>query len=116
MGTRFALAERMDLYDVKARGLSQPLNSREISHLLRAGHLHPQVPCKPTGKARWLTVGQLFPLLEYGGGTYSLPPNATEKTRTPTRLPLALVSVLVVLAATGVKFGLRRALAYRQTR
>lgn len=58
----------MDLYDVKARGLRSPLNSREISHLLRAGYLHRRMPCKPKGETRWLTIGELFPLLEYGAG------------------------------------------------
>lgn len=89
----------MDLYDVKARGIRGPLNSREISHLFRTGHLHPRVRCKPRGEASWQTIGELFPLLEYGIGSYSLPPETPRPAAR--RLVLAFAGV-AALMATGV--------------
>ena len=86
----------MDLYEVKARGLRCPLNSGEISHLFRVGHLHRRVRCKPRGEANWRTIGELFPLLEYGLGGYSLPPEESK----PVGRRLGLV-LLATLMATG---------------
>jgi hypothetical protein len=91
----------MDLYDVKARGIRSPLNSREISHLFRSGHLHRRVRCKPKGEANWQTVGELFPLLEYGIGGYSLPPEDAKPAAR--RLVLAFAGVAALLA-TGIFF------------
>ena len=89
----------MDLYDVKARGIRSPLNSREISHLFRSGQLHRRVRCKPRGEASWRTIGELFPLLEYGIGGYSLPP-VTPKPAARRRV-LAFAGV-TALMATGI--------------
>ena len=87
----------MDLYEVKAPGIRCPLNSGEISHLFRSGHLHRRVRCKPKGESNWQTIGELFPLLEYGFGGYSLP--SEDSKFFGRRLALAL---LVALMATGV--------------
>ena len=89
----------MDLYDVKARGIRSPLNSREISHLFRSGHLQRRVRCKPRGEASWQTIGELFPLLEYGIGGYSLPPEDAKPAAR--RLVLAFAGV-AALMATGM--------------
>ncbi len=91
----------MDLYDVKARGIRSPLNSREISHLFRAGHLHRRVRCRPKGEASWCTIGELFPLLEYGIGGYSLPLDESEPTlrRRVLKLVAIVVGVIVTAAA-----------------
>ena len=64
-GTHSALEERMDLYDVKARGFHSPLNYREIGRLFRAGIFNGRQLCKPRGEATWRTIDQLFPLLKY---------------------------------------------------
>ena len=87
----------MDLYEVKAPGIRFPLNSGEISHLFRSGHLHRRMRCKPKGASIWLTIGELFPLLEYGSGGYSLP--AEDSAHVGRRLALALLAGLM---ATGV--------------
>lgn len=87
----------MDLYDVKAAGIRGPLNSREISHLFRSGLLHRRVRCKPKGESNWRTIGELFPLLEYGFGGYSLPLEGSKSVGF--RLALALLAALM---ATGV--------------
>lgn len=89
----------MDLYDVKARGIRSPLNSREISHLFRSGHLHQRVQCKPRGETKWRTIGELFPLLKYGIGGYSLPPENPKPTARHRVLAFAGVAALM---ATGV--------------
>lgn len=83
----------MELYEVKAPGLRYPLNSVEISHLVRSGHLHRRVRCKPAGEANWRTIGELFPLLEYGSGGYSLPSEHSKPARG--RVAFALLAVLV---------------------
>ncbi len=89
----------MDLYEIKARGLRGPLNSREISHLFRIGYLHPGVPCKAKDEATWRTIGEFFPLLEYGIGKYTLPPDDAVVAR---RLPLKrLCLLLLALAGLG---------------
>ncbi|MGI8890938.1 MAG: hypothetical protein ACR2G0_09190 [Chthoniobacterales bacterium] len=49
---------------MKAPGYSSPLNHREISHLIRAGHLDRRAPCKRCDEATWRTVGDLFPFLK----------------------------------------------------
>ena len=97
MGTRSALAERMNLYEVRAPGINCPLNSREISHLFRSGHLHQRVRCKPKGESSWRTIGELFPLLEYGIGGYSLPPEGSKPVGR--RRTLALFAALMATAA-----------------
>jgi hypothetical protein len=89
----------MDLYDVKARGIRSPLNSREISHLFRSGQLHRRARCKPRGEASWRTIGELFPLLEYGVGGYSLPPENMKSAGR--RLGFAFAGAAAVLA-TGI--------------
>ena len=89
----------MDLYDVKARGIRSPLNSREISHLFRSGQLHRRVRCKPRGEANWRTIGELFPLLEHGIGTYSLPPVIRKPAARRRVLAFAAVTALM---ATGI--------------
>ena len=86
----------MDLYEVKAPGIRGPLNSGEISHLFRSGHLHRRVRCKPKGESNWQTIGELFPLLEYGFGGYSLP---LEASKSVGRRPA--VALLVTLIASG---------------
>jgi hypothetical protein len=64
-GIHFALAQGMDLYDVKGRGFASPLNSREISQLVRGGQFGLRLPCKPRDEATWRTIDELFPLLKY---------------------------------------------------
>ena len=92
------LSERgMDLYDVKAPGIRSPLTAREISHLFRSGHLHRRVRCRPPGESIWRTIGELFPLLEYGIGSYSLP--LEESKSVGSRLALTL---LAALTASGI--------------
>jgi len=100
MGIRFALPDGMELYDVKAPLLRYPLNSAEISHLFRSGYLHRRVRCKPEGEARWKTIGELFPLLEYDFAGYSLPSDGSSHKWRRFALPL-----LVILIAAGVYVG-----------
>lgn len=83
---------------MKAKGIRGPLNGREISHLVRAGYLNRRVRCKPKGEASWRTIGDFFPLLKYGLGVYSLPPEDLKSGRRPA---LTLV-VMAALVATGV--------------
>lgn len=92
----------MDLFDVKARGFRQPLNSREISHLVRSGQLHRRVRCKPRGETNWRRIGELFPLLDYGMGAYELPPD--DSGRATRHLPLALATVLVAAVTAAAAF------------
>ncbi|MEO7723507.1 MAG: hypothetical protein ABIU29_02275 [Chthoniobacterales bacterium] len=33
------------------------------------------MPCKAKDEATWTTIGEFFPLLEYGIGSYTLPPD-----------------------------------------
>jgi|KBSMisStaDraftv2_1062788.scaffolds.fasta_scaffold334982_2 hypothetical protein len=86
----------MELYDVKAPLIRYPLNSKEISHLFRAGYLHRRVRCKPQGETHWKTIGELFPLLEYNSG-YSLP--TEDSNRGWGRLALPLLAILIAVAA-----------------
>ena len=87
----------MELYKVKKAGFASPLSSGEISHLFRVGHLHRRVRCKATGEENWRTIGELFPLLDYGSSAYSLP---SEGSRSRPRLALTF-AVVVALMATG---------------
>ncbi len=97
----------MDLYEIKARGLRGPLNSREISHLFRVGYLHHRVPCKAKDEATWRTIGEFFPLLEYGIGSYTLPPDHTAATRRLSRTRLYLL--LLALVGLGASYLARQA-------
>ncbi len=86
----------MDLYDVIGRGLPSPLNSREISQLVRTGRIDLRTVCKPTGEARWRTIDELFPLLKYQGQAFSLTFDE-EKRQRPGRFFAPLALVLVIL-------------------
>ncbi len=92
----------MDLFDVKARGFGQPLNSREISHLVRSGCINRSTRCKPRGESRWQRIDALFPLLDYGVGSYELPPGGSPVVRH--RVALALACLLVAALIAGGAF------------
>jgi hypothetical protein len=100
------LSEPMDLYDVKKTGFGSPLNTREISHLIRVGYLHPRVHCKPTGETRWRTIGELFPLLDYGIGGYSLP---SEGSKPGNRVTITFGVVAALMAIGAFFYGNRPA-------
>jgi hypothetical protein len=93
MGIRSALPDGMELYEVKAPGIRHALNSVEISHLFRSGHLHRRLRCRPAGETNWRTIGELFPLLEYGFGSYSLP--AGDSKPVGRRRAFALLALLI---------------------
>src|SRR5690348_7956868 len=92
----------MVLYDINAPGLCSALNRREISHLYRAGRLHPATQCKLKGEASWSTIGELFPLMEPTPTTYVLPDAISPAIR---RFRRGLgILMLLALLATGVFF------------
>ena len=85
---------------MKKAGFASPLSSVEITHLFRVGHLHRRVRCKPAGEKNWRTIGELFPLLDYGALAYSLPSDDSKSGR---RL-MWTFAVVVALVASGAFF------------
>jgi len=96
----------MDLYDIKARGLHSPLNSREIGRLFRSGHLDGRQPCKPRGEAQWRTIDELFPILKYEAAAPPLRfhPPGQPRSRLPLICACALLLVLSGIALFHFKF------------
>jgi hypothetical protein len=96
----------VELYEVKKAGFRSPLSSREISHLFRVGELHRRVRCRPTGEESWLTIAELFPLLDYDSPAYLLPSDGTTQGR---RLALTFAVVASLLASGAFFYGSRSA-------
>jgi len=92
----------MELYEVKKAGFASPLSSVEIMHLFRVGHLHRRVRCKPTGEKNWRTIGELFPLLDYGALAYSLPSDDSKSGR---RLAWTFAVAVALLAGSAFFYG-----------
>lgn len=102
VGIHSAFMRPMDLYDVKARGLHSPLNSREIGRLFRSGDLDGRQVCKPRGEAQWRTVDELFPLLKYEAAAPPLRFNPPGQPRS--KLPLISVCALLLALFGTVMF------------
>jgi len=93
----------MILYEVNVPGRRSALNLREISHLYRAGLLHPRTQCKQKGEAAWSTIGELFPLMEPTATTYVLPNDMSPALRR-FRRGLSVMMLLAFVALGGFFF------------
>ena len=104
-GHSFCFVIGMELFDVKAPGIRSPLNSREISHLVRTGYLPPDTACKPKGVTGWGTIDELFPSLRWRMDGYILPPDKSQPAAH--RTSRLFVSILAVAVTAIAAFFLR---------
>ena len=108
-GTHYALAECMELYDVKARGFYSPLNAGEIAQLFRAGHFDRRLPCKPREESTWRTIDELFPLLKYGAAGPPLRFDAARRARKRGPFTSSCALILALLGITMFHIWVQRA-------
>jgi hypothetical protein len=108
-GTRPALSERVNLYDVLADGYHTPLTKTQITELFQAGRLGRNQPCKQIEKKEWRTVDELFPLLKYDSARqYFYQPTERHSSQARNGAFAIAISALAILGVSlGAYFGLR---------
>ena len=64
-GTRTALLQAVNSYEVLAPGYHSPLTKTQIAELFQSGRLRRDHRCKQVAQKEWQTIDELFPLLKY---------------------------------------------------